>query len=323
MKPRAGLHRFAEPAWPRPREREPVGRRVPPLWVLGVVLLTIGLNTATAGPLQEGANLRAGPNLLLVTLDTLRADRLGSYGATNVETPVLDQLAAEGVRFEQVASAVPITLPSHSALLTGLYPFHNGVRDNGTFTLASGAVTLTEILSASGYRTGGFVSSFVLDARFSIGQGFDTYTSFDSLERGADSNLLSDIHRPGTAVIDEAMEWIGASGPSATEPFFAWVHLYEPHTPYEPPEPYASRYLGRPYDGEVAYTDALVGDLLARLRASGHRDDTLVIVTSDHGEGLGDHDEEWHTFLIYDSTTRVPLILWQSGAIPAAVEVSG
>lgn len=267
----------------------------------------------------DGSELRAGPNLLLVTLDTLRADHLGAYGYEHIETPHLDRLAGEGVRFEQVATTVPTTLPAHASILTGQLPMRHGVRNNGTFRLEDDALTLAEVLRDSGYSTAGFVAAFVLDARFGIAQGFDLYTDFGEQEAGVVGTPSLKIQRRADEVVGEAVAWLQ----TRQGPFFGWVHLYDPHTPYDAPEPYGSRYADRPYDGEIAYTDNAVGNLLAALEATGHADDTLVVVVGDHGEGLGDHGEEWHTYFVYDSTVRVPLILWAGEALPAGRVVSG
>jgi arylsulfatase A-like enzyme/tetratricopeptide (TPR) repeat protein len=263
--------------------------------------------------------LHAGPNLVLVTLDTLRADHLGTYGYEPIETPEIDRFAREGVRFEEVASPVPITLPAHASILTGQIPPHHGVRNNGTFRLDASAVTLAEVLSAEGYATGGFIGSFVLDSRFGTAQGFDFYTDFRAAEAETASTPFLEIERRGEEVVEEATEWMRIQ----SRPFFAWIHLYDPHSPYEPPEPFASRYPGRPYDGEIAYTDHVLGTLRRQIEEMGNLDDTLVVILADHGEGLGEHGETWHTYFVYDSTVRVPLILWAPGSLPAGVVVQG
>jgi arylsulfatase A-like enzyme/Tfp pilus assembly protein PilF len=247
----------------------------------------------------------ASPNVVLITIDTLRADHLGSYGATEAETPNLDRLAAEGVRFANAASTVPFTLPAHSSLMTGTYPPYHGVRENVGYTLDARLPTLAGSLAAAGWATGGFVSAFVLDGRWGIGRGFDTYfDDFEPPESG--STNLASVQRDGAETVAAAVRWLDEG---RQEPFFLWLHLFEPHDPYLPPEPYRSRHPGRPYDGEVAYADALVGRLRQALVERGLFDRLLLVVTGDHGEGLGQHGEGFHGFFVYDSTIHVPLIV--------------
>jgi arylsulfatase A-like enzyme/Tfp pilus assembly protein PilF len=267
-------------------------------------------------PAPDGASGVPG-NVLLITLDTLRADRLGCYGHAGAETPHLDALAARGLRFEQAATVMPLTLPAHSSLMTGTYPAHHGVRDNGGFYLGDEARTLAEVLRDAGYRTGGFVSAFVLDSRWGIAQGFDRFFDDFDLADFDDAMGMDDIQRPGSVTVDEALEWLDDEDP---RPFFAWLHLYDPHTPYEAPEPYRSRFPATrsgAYDAEIAWTDSQVGRLLAALDAAGRLDDTLVAVAGDHGEMLGEHGEITHGFFVYDAAVRIPLILAGPG-IPAA-----
>jgi len=268
-----------------------------------------------AGALSGDAPL-AGYNLLLITLDTLRADHLGAYGYDGVETPNIDRLAAEGVRFERVTTTVPVTLPAHASIMTGLNPFEHGVRNNGSFVLGSDAVTLAEALRGHGYATAGFIGAVVLEAQFGMAQGFDHFNGLAQYQ--ARTGDLSG-ERPGEDVVMQASEWIRGR----TGPFFAWAHMYDPHDPYAPPEPYAGRYADNPYDGEIAYVDEMVGRLLQTLADTGAADNTLVVVTADHGESLGDHGEGGHSFFIYDSTVRVPLIFWAPGAVPAGVVAPG
>jgi arylsulfatase A-like enzyme/predicted Zn-dependent protease len=281
-----------------------------------------GAPSGSAGPreavLAASESLRAGPNLLLVTLDTLRADHIGAYGYAGAETPVLDRLAAEGIRFDQVASTAPITLVAHGSIMTGQIPPAHGLRDNGNYLAEDATSTLAEVLDDAGYATGGFVASFVLDRRFGLARGFDAYTDFRGLDPEVGLELLLNVQRRGDEVVDDAIAWLGEQ----SGPFFAWVHLFDPHTPYEPPEPFASRHPGRPYDGEIAYTDQQLGRLLRYLDESGRARDTLLVVTADHGEGLGDHQEKWHAFFVYDSTIRVPLIVRGEG-LPAGLVVEG
>jgi choline-sulfatase len=257
-------------------------------------------------------------NVLLVTLDTTRADRIGVYGrpvgAPAAETPVLDQLAAKGANFLHASSVTPLTLPAHATLMTGLLPAAHGVRDNGGYRLADDRKTLAESFAAAGFRTGGFVSAYVLDHKWGIAQGFEHY--FDDFDLEKMKTLsLGEIQRPGDETIAQAMQWIdglqaGAGAAAGREDrFFAWVHLYDPHTPYAPPEPWKSRYPEAPYNAEIAWTDSLVGRLLDYLQARGLRDRTIVAVVGDHGEGLGDHGELDHGYFIYRSTSWVPFLL--------------
>ncbi len=269
-----------------------------------------GAGAAASAP--SPADSQRGHNLLLITLDTLRADHLPAYGYDGVETPVIDRLAREGVRFDRATTTVPVTLPAHASILTGTNPFTHGVRNNGAFLLAESATTLAEVLSDSGYATGGFIGAVVLEAQFGIAQGFET---FDGLAQYQAASGDESGERPGEVVVDRAEEWIR----DQQGPFFAWVHMYDPHDPYTPPEPYASRYPDQPYDGEIAYVDAMVGRLLQVLEETGIADRTLVVLTADHGEGLGDHGEQGHSFFIYDSTVRVPLIFWAPSTVPAGV----
>ncbi len=244
-------------------------------------------------------------NVILITIDTLRADRLSSYGG-EVATPHMDALAAEGVRFSNAASAVPFTLPAHSSIMTGTYPPHHGVRENVGYFLDESVPTLAETLLEAGHSTGGFVSAFVLDRRWGIGRGFDRY--FDDFEIRSDTQVnLGSVQREGPETIGEAVRWLDQRPPE--DSFFLWLHLFDPHDPYTPPEPFESRYPNRPYEAEVAYTDALIGDFRARLEERGLLDRSLVVLTADHGEGLGDHGESFHGFFVYDSTVHVPLIV--------------
>jgi len=249
---------------------------------------------------------------MLITLDTTRADRLGCYGYGPGVTPNLDRLAAEGVRFRRAYAHVPLTAPSHASILTGLLPPRHGVHDNGAFALPEGPTTLAEVFLDAGYRTGGFVSAFVLDRRFGLARGFATYDD-DVLGGGAD-NVEASVRAEVT--VGRALEWIRTED---SRPFFCWVHLYDPHAPYDPPEPFAKQLSGRPYDGEIAYMDSEVGRLLAALRTLGTP--TLVAVMGDHGESLGEHQESTHMYYVYGATQRVPFILHLPGHLPEGVVV--
>ena len=245
-------------------------------------------------------------NVILVTIDTLRADRLSSYGSEQVSTPHVDRFAREGVRFSNAATTVPFTLPAHSSIMTGTYPPFHGVRENVGYSLDETLPTLAEELSAAGWATGGFVSAFVLDSRWGIGRGFDHYRDDFQLDPTKPSVNVGQVQHDGRDTIEEAFAWLDEP---RDQPFFLWVHLFEPHDPYTPPEPYRSQYPDRPYDAEVAYTDSLIGLLREGLKSRGALDESVFILTSDHGEGLGQHGEGFHGYFIYDSTVRVPLIL--------------
>lgn len=245
-------------------------------------------------------------NLVLVTLDTVRADRLSAYGYTGIATPALDALAREGVRFAQAATTVPFTLPAHASILTGVYPPRHGVRENVGFALGGELPTLAERLRDAGYATAGFVSAFVLDGRWGIGRGFETYHDDFDPKQMASANLAS-AQRDGSETVAAATAWLDVR--PAGEPFFLWLHLYDAHDPYTPPEPFASRYPGLPYEAEIAYVDELVGRLRAALEARGLIAATAIAVTADHGEGLGEHQEQYHGYFVYDATVRVPLVL--------------
>jgi arylsulfatase A-like enzyme/Tfp pilus assembly protein PilF len=256
------------------------------------------------GRLPAGVR-RSDLNFVLVTLDTTRADRIGAYGARDVETPTFDGLAHDGVLFEQAVTVAPLTLPAHSSIFTAKFPPEHGVRDNGGFFLGPEQLTLAEVLKARGYRTGAFVGAFVLDSKWGLNQGFDTYfDDFDLTKVKAVS--LANIQRPGNEVVDRVLPWIQQAKDSR---FFAWIHLYDAHTPYKPPEPFASRYAGHPYNGEIAFADSQVGRVISELKSLGIFDRTIVAVMGDHGESLGDHGEGTHGFFIYESTAHVPFVI--------------
>jgi arylsulfatase A-like enzyme/tetratricopeptide (TPR) repeat protein len=276
--------------------------------VLAAVTLATPARPTAAAP---------GPNILLVTIDTLRADHVGAYGARTRATPTLDRLAAEGCLFEQAIVQVPLTRASHATILTGLYPFQHGIRDNFAPPLAKEHRTLAEVLKGRGYATGGFVGSFIVNTQSGLNRGFDTFDdTFETGSRG--SAFFTDYQRRAAEVEERAGPWIERAARDGRT-FFAWVHFYDPHSPYSPPAPYDARFAKSPYDGEVAYTDEILGRLLARLDRAGVTNRTLVVLTSDHGESLGDHKEEEHGFFVYDSALKVPLIIRLPGKIPRAV----
>ena len=261
-----------------------------------------------AGARAAISRLRPGPkdlNVVVVTLDTTRADRLGCYGFGGIETPNIDGLAREGLVFEHATATVPLTFPSHSSIFTGLVPPHHGVRDNGGFFLEDARVTLAERLHDAGFATGAFVGAWVLERKWGLAQGFDEYSDkFDLSKYKVVS--LGTVQKPGDEVMDDALSWLERV---KRRRFFAWVHLYDPHSPYDPPEPFASRYPRQPYLGEIAYADQVVGRLIRWLRQAELLERTLVVVTADHGESLGDHGESTHAYFVYDSTTHVPLVV--------------
>ncbi len=261
---------------------------------------------AAQAPTSAPRRTPAAVNVVLITLDTVRTDRLSCYGSTRVDTPNIDAFAAEGVRFTNAASTVPFTLPAHSSIMTGLYPPGHGVRENVGYVLDERFPTLAELLGKAGWATAGFVSAFVLDGRWGIGRGFDRYFDDFNLQEMETPNMSS-VQRDGAETEAEAVRWLDHRPPD--RPFFLWLHLYDAHEPYTPPEPFKSTYEGRPYDGEVAYTDALVGRFRQALEDRGLLDHSLIVLTSDHGEGLGDHGEMFHGFFVYDTTIHAALIV--------------
>jgi len=268
------------------------------------------LAIAAIGPgCAGGPGAKPPHNLLLITVDTLRADRLSCYDPAHVRTPTMDRLAASGWVFTQAFSHVPLTLPAHTSLLVGRTPPAHGVRDNGRFVVPPELQTLAELLQARGYATGAFVGGYPLHSRFGLAQGFDTYDDRFAAVPGVGREFAES--RAGT-VIDKALAWAGEQ----RTPWFLWVHLYDPHDPYEPPEPFLSRFKDSPYDGEVAYVDETLGRLFAVLKEKGRLDDTVIVLTADHGESLGDHGELTHGFLTYNPVLWVPLILSAPGLEP-------
>jgi len=246
-----------------------------------------------------------GLNVLVITLDTIRADRLGAYGNTRVRTEFVDGLAERGVVFDRCIAPTPLTLPSHTSLFTGTYPVFHGVRDNGNYVVPQQLTTMAELLKGAGYRTGAFVGAFVLSSRWGLDQGFETYTE---PKGGYDPALVSfaEVQRRAEEVVDDALAWLKKE---STQPFYAWVHLYDPHLPYDPPPAFAREYPEDPYLGEVAYADTQLGHLQDYLQSSGLDSRTLVVFAGDHGEGLGDHGELDHGLLLYQTTARAALII--------------
>jgi arylsulfatase A-like enzyme/Flp pilus assembly protein TadD len=264
------------------------------------ILLALSALCAVAQPAP-----RPTTNVVLITIDTLRADHLGCYGYKQVKTPNIDGLAADGARFERAFAVVPVTLPSHATILTGTYPMLSGMHDFSVNKLSSQQATLASVLKQAGYATGAVVGSAVLDSRFGLNQGFDFYYDHFDFSRLDESNL-EDMKRPGDAVADVALDWLGKN---TGKKFFLWMHLYDPHQPYHPPESYAREYADHLYDGEIAFADEQVGRLVRYLKDKALYRNTLIVLSGDHGESLGEHGEKTHGFFIYNATMHVPLII--------------
>jgi arylsulfatase A-like enzyme/Tfp pilus assembly protein PilF len=249
------------------------------------------------------------PNVILITMDTTRADHIACYGYPDVKTPNLDSLAGRGVLFEQAATSSPLTLPAHCSIMTGMYPTYHGVRVNGNTALNEEQTTIAEVLSVQGYRCGAFIGAFVLDGRWGLEQGFQQYDDQFDLQKYKHIDLGA-VQRPGNEVMDRALAWLDGE---KADPFFAWIHLYDPHAPYEPPEPYFSEYSRRglvgQYDGEIAFMDEQIGRCVAWLERNGLSQNTVLVLIGDHGEGLGSHGEGTHGYFIYDYAAHVPFII--------------
>ena len=267
------------------------------------------------GVQQAAAQLPAPPptNVVLITIDTLRADHVGCYGYKQVKTPNIDSLATAGARFERAFAVVPVTLPSHTTMLTGTYPMLSGMHDFSGNKLSPQQPTLASLLRQAGYTTGAVIGSAVLDSRFGLNQGFDFYYDHFDFSRLDEANL-DQMERPGNIVADVALDWLAKNAPKK---FFLWMHLYDPHYPYRPPEPFAHEYADHPYDGEIAFADEQVGRVLRFLKDRGLYQNTLIVLSGDHGESLGEHGERTHGFFIYNATMRVPLIIRVPGTVTA------
>jgi len=271
-----------------------------------VVLLTASLLPWAAPAFAAPV---AAPNVVLITIDTLRADHIGCYGYGQIRTPNIDALAADGARFERAYTAVPVTLPSHTVMFTGTYPMLSGMHDFAANKLNPTQPTLASVLKEHGYATAAVIGSAVLDSRFGLNRGFDFYYDHFDFNRLQESNL-EEMERPGNLVADVALDWLSKN---YSQKFFLWMHLYDPHYPYRPPPPYASEYKDRPYDGEIAFADAQVGRLIRFLKSKGRYANTLIVLSGDHGESLGEHGEKTHGFFIYNATLHVPFIIHLPG----------
>ncbi len=296
--------------------RKPLGR----VFLLGFGLVCVGCerDAGPSGSGRSGGSASARPNVLLVTFDTTRADRLSCYGNQAVRTPTIDALAAKGVRYTRCYAPAPITLPSHASLLTGLYPTHHQLRDNGVGRLDERAETLAELLRGAGYHTGAAVGAFVLDARYGLNQGFDSYD--DNISGANRATGLHFAERPASGVTDAAARWLTTLEEG---PFFLWVHYFDPHAPYAPPGLRKGVTEQEAYDAEIAYADGELGRLLAQVKSRGSANgrETLVVFTADHGESLHEHGEWTHGLFVYNATIRVPLIVTTLGDDAGGVTV--
>ena len=279
-----------------------------------VAILVLAAVAAAASPKTRKPKPAKPPNVILITLDTVRADHLGCYGDKAARTPAIDALAHDGILYERAIAQVPLTLPSHVAILTGTYPFRNGVQDFSGQPLSASVRTLAQALSDHGYATAAVVSSITLDRSWGLARGFDSY---DDRMPAAEMTQqdLGLVERRADASVTAAMAWLGKR--PAAKPFFLWLHLYDAHSPYDPPEPFRTQFKGRPYDGEIAYEDAQLARLFTWLKAHGLYEGAMIVLVGDHGESLGEHGEQEHGFFVYNATARVPLIVKAPGRAPA------
>src|ERR1035437_70779 len=299
--------------------------RAPTMRIVAGIAVAVAIGTAglAAG---LGPNTGARPNVVLVSIDTLRADHVGCYGAAGVLTPTLDGLARDGIVFERAIAQVPLTFPSHASIMTGLYPFQNGAQDFTSPPLDPHFRTIAQALREHGYSTGAVVSSFALDHSWGLARGFDFYDDAFSPE-SYKKRELGLVERKAEESVTHALRWLRAT---PTRPFFLWLHLYDPHSPYNPPEPFHSKFADHLYDGEIAYADQQLGRLVDWLKRARLYEQTLIVVVGDHGESLGDHGEKEHGFFLYNSTLRVPLIVkppaksgYKTGRVPDPAEIVG
>jgi arylsulfatase A-like enzyme/Tfp pilus assembly protein PilF len=284
--------------------------------VVTMMLLTgiIAVHLLVAAPYAQSSQQSPPPNVLLVTIDTVRADHIGAYGYARAATPAMDRLAREGVRFADATTQAPLTGPAHAAILTGEYPTRLGVRDNASTPIPAGAATIATLFRARGYRTGGFVGAFVLGPEYGFANGFET---FDATFSHFTPGMKLQAQRKGGEVTAAAVRWLHGGA----QPFFAWVHLYDAHSPYDPPPPFRARFRALPYDGEIAYVDSCIARLVDTLEAAQQLDHTLVAILADHGEGLGDHGEAEHGLFLYESVLHVPWIMRLPGGAHAGTVV--
>ena len=281
------------------------GRRL----TLAAALAFLGFAAALwfLGRRPDFTRLRKGHdfNVILITLDTTRADRIGCYGFKDIDTPTIDMFAARGIRFERCLTTTPLTLPAHTTIMTGTLPPFHGVRDNGGFLVPAEIPTLAKLFKARGYATSAFVAAYVLDSKWGLNKGFDLY--YDRFDLSKFERIsLGDVQRPANEVIDQALPWLEKAKGGK---FFAWIHLYDPHAPYEPPPPYDKLYADRPYAGEIAFADSQLARVWKFLEENGLLRNTFLVFAGDHGESLGEHQEACHGFFVYQSAIHVPLII--------------
>ncbi len=317
--------------WPAPRDyaiRDKVNRGDGPsphtagrpicLSLLAFAVCVLLTSCGSSSKNESAAPAKLQPrNLVLVTIDTLRADHLGCYGYADIKTPTLDGLAQRGVLFEHAVTTTPLTPPSHASMFTGLYPYQHGVRNTGGFVLQSSSTTLAEMLQQQGWDTAAFVGASVLKKVTGLNQGFAVYDD-EMPKPDPRKQLREEPERPAGAVVDRAIHWLDTR--STEKPFFLWVHVFDPHVPYEPPAPYDKEYAAQPYDGEIAYADHELGRLFDTVAKKAPADNTLIAVLADHGESLGDHGEYTHGVFLYDATLHIPFLLVGPG-VPAKVRV--
>lgn len=265
----------------------------------------------TVFPLSTPADsTRSLSNVLLITIDTLRPDRLSCYSTEHLETPRIDSLARKGVVFTRAFAHTPTTLPSHTNILLGTTPLYHGVHDNSNFIVSDEFLTLAEHLKGNGYATGAFVGAFPLDSRFGLTQGFDVYDD----NYGTDiSQIFAFVERKAEVVVERSLKWLDSQ---QGNPWFLWIHCFDPHQRYDPPEPFKTQYRDKPYDGEVAYVDFALGKMFDYLEENHALDNTVIIFTGDHGESLGEHGESTHGYFAYNSTIWIPLIVYHPGIKP-------
>lgn len=272
-----------------------------------------GIISATPALASEIREKNSRLNLLLITIDTLRTDRLSCYSQQHLKTSNIDSLANQGALFSRAFAHTVTTLPSHVNILLGTTPLYHGVHDNGNFFVRDELLSLAELLKGSGYATGAFVGGYPLDSRFGLVQGFDVYD--DEYEVQSEQKGVY-RERKAESVVNKALDWLKKQ----KDPWFLWIHCFDPHDPYEPPEPFKTEYNSRPYDGEVAYVDFALGRLLGDLKENDRFAKTVIILTADHGESLGEHGETTHGYLAYNPTLQIPLVICVPGAKPGRIE---